>query len=146
MSKELILQFLAPHTETLELVAPKTGEIELSIPRSDGTMAKLIMNTTAVWQTKINFIPPRGMIIVYSDRNVIDGIAYPGIKIGDGLAYVVDLPFVGDDILNQVVSALNQHIADQVAHVTQEERNYWNNKLNAELDGENLVLSPISIE
>lgn len=146
MNKDLILQLFAPETETLELLAPQTHELELTIPRNDGTTAKLIMATTAVWQTRVDYVPPRGTIIVYSDRNVIDGQEYVGLKIGDGLAYVVDLPFVGDEIADQIITDLNDHISDRTVHITQEEREYWNNKLNAELEGENLIISPISME
>lgn len=133
MSKDLILQIITPPTE----------ELELNIPKSDGTIAKLITNTTAVWQTKADFVPSRGTIIVYSDRNVINGSVYPGVKIGDGQAYVADLPFVGEEITEQIIEDLNQHIADQSVHVTSEERAYWNGKLNAELDGENLIFSSV---
>ena len=53
---------------------------------------KATVDTTDGWMQRRKYVPFRGEIIVYSDRNVIDGMDYPGIKIGDGMAYVVDLP------------------------------------------------------
>ena len=54
------------------------------------------------------------------------------------MAYGIDLPFVGDDIANQLI----QHIADTVAHITVEERTFWNNKINCndEVIDETLIL------
>ena len=97
------------------------------------------MDTSANWATRTGYIPARGEIIVYSDRHVIDSVNYPGVKIGDGLAYVVDLPFVGDDISNQIVEVLNAHINDSDSHISAAERELWNNKVSCAVLGENLI-------
>lgn len=87
----------------------------------------ILINTTANWRAQPTFIPNEGDIVIYSDKTTLpNGTIVPGIKIGDGLAYGIDLPFVGDDVLQ----ALNEHIADNVRHITSEVRAYWNNKLN----------------
>ena len=53
------------------------------------------MNTTETWSKMIDYIPPAKTLIVYSDHIILeDGTVVPGLKIADGLAYVVDLPFV----------------------------------------------------
>ena len=43
--------------------------------------------------------------IFKSDTVTINGVTYdvPGIKIGDGLAYGIDLPFVGDDVKEYIL-------------------------------------------
>lgn len=105
-------------------------------------MAKLTIDTSANWANKSSYIPKRGEIVVYSDRRVIDDVLYPGIKIGDGKAYVADLPFAGDDSASMITDALNAHIENHDIHITPDEREYWNNKLDCEIEGENLTLSP----
>lgn len=91
----------------------------------------------------MQYIPEAGRIIIYSDKSIIDGVAYPGIKIADGLAYVVDLPFVGDDVTSRIISLLESHINDKSIHITDTERQFWNNKINYELDesDENLIIN-----
>lgn len=87
-------------------------------------------NTTAYWESTEGFIPLPGEVIVYTDYKTIekDGqqINVPGVKIGDGNAFVQHLPFVDDDLRERVL----QHIADVEMHVTSEEKTFWNNKLN----------------
>ena len=84
------------------------------------------IGTTAELNKDLSYIPKKDQILIYLDKTTIDGAAIPGIKIGDGLAYCADLPFVGDDIVSQLLA----HIADTVLHVSPEEREFWNNKLN----------------
>ena len=100
------------------------------------------VDTTANWVKKTSYIPKKGEIDIYSDRNVIDGVNYPGVKVGDGSAYVVDLPFLGDDIADRILEVINIHITDSDVHVTSAEKNFWSNKLDCKLIGETLVLSP----
>lgn len=99
------------------------------IPYSDGGGgANVETHTTEYWQAHSSYIPAAGEIIVYSDRN--NNI--PGIKIGDGLTYVVDLPFIDDTIMT--------HINDATIHVSAEDRAFWDNKINCEDTVENEVL------
>lgn len=102
-------------------------------------------DTTAAWNMQPDLIPERGDIYVYSDKATIyDAVGnptlIPGIKIGDGTSYLIDMPFVGDEILY----ALAQHVNNNVRHITSAERIFWNNKVSGfldEHDSENLVLS-----
>lgn len=80
-------------------------------------------DTTANWNSLTSFIPHAGEVIVYTDYMQKDGQDIPGVKIGDGLAYLVDLPFV----------------TDSITEVTTAERTSWNNKVSARLSGENLI-------
>lgn len=93
-------------------------------------------NTTYFWNRQVGYIPKAGEIIIYSDYKTVtvDGNTYtvPGVKIGSGNAYVQDLMFInsgGDDSESELLLA---HINDAVVHVTQEERGFWNNKLNVD--------------
>ena len=100
---------------------------ELPFIDSNSISGKIIAaDTTANWRARVGYIPNKGDVLIYLDKATINNVDIPGIKIGDGMAYGIDLPFIGDDIANQ----LTQHIADTVAHITTEERTFWNNKIN----------------
>lgn len=97
------------------------------------------VDTTTNWTAKNTFIPKKGDIIIYLDKATVNNKNIPGIKIGDGLAYGIDLPFVGDDIANDLLN----HISNTTVHITAAERTKWNNKLNCEntVVGETLMLT-----
>lgn len=98
MSEPLILD-LGQNTNPLNLVLnTSSSPLELTVPSNVGGNANIIVDTTAHWNERREYVPKRGLIVVYSDRNVIDGVNYPGVKIGDGAAVVGDLPFLGDDV------------------------------------------------
>ena len=111
------------------------------LPMSVYFSGKISIDSSEEWSQKTTYIPKNGEIIIYNDRNVIDGVSYPGIKIGDGLAYVVDLPFFGDDETNAITEIVNNHIDDTQSHVSAADREFWNSKINVELNGESLVLT-----
>lgn len=114
------------------------------------TRIKLKRDTTANWNTARGFIPLEGELIIYLDGRQVekDGetINLPTIKIGDGLAYVQDLPFVDDDTRDTLL----MHINDALSHVSARDRQFWNHKvdiddlyetLNEELEDETLIFS-----
>jgi len=95
---------------------------------------KFKRDTTQNWDSARGMIPLEGEVIVYNDytttKKIINGeekiIKVPAIKIGDGRAYVQDLPFVNDDLRDQLLN----HISNPEIHVTMAEKLFWNNKLN----------------
>ena len=92
--------------------------------------------TTDYWNNQIGYIPSEREIIIYSDYRTIvkngQTINVPGIKIGSGNAYVQDLAFLGED----VADALFAHILDSTIHVTAQDKQRWNNKLNVDDNAE----------
>ena len=100
-------------------------------------------DSTAGWSTQTSLVSERGAIYIYTDKTYLAAggtTTAPGVKIGDGLAYVVDLPFQSDLIGEEVL----QEVAEMSGSVTEEERQFWNHKVSAYLvaqDTENLVLS-----
>lgn len=93
--------------------------------------AGILMNTTAYWNSHADYRPPLGMLIVYTDyQSYIDEhgqtVNVPGFKIGDGNAYLIDNPFVGE----AESKALLEHIENQDIHIRPGERARWDNKLN----------------
>ena len=103
-------------------------------------------NTTAGWNANPLYLPKVGEICVYTDHKTYsDGngntVVVPGIKIGDGNSYLIDMSFVGEDVRRDVLEALGTHENDTVHHVTSAERAFWNNKLNYNVLGEELILT-----
>lgn len=85
------------------------------------TVSAVYSDTTAGWAANLDLIAEKDAIYVYTDYDTTsDGELVPGIKIGDGLAYLIDIPFVD--------AVMQEHIANTVIHVTQAEKDYWNNK------------------
>lgn len=124
---------------------PSLGGITIrgNLKYSDLFLSKTSINTKEYWNSKPSYIPERGEIIIYENKSVIDGQSYPGIKIGDGNAYIVDLPFLGDDFVPEFLDILTDHVNNMVVHVTAEEREFWNNKLNYEINDETLVFNTL---
>lgn len=88
-------------------------------------------NTTSYWNQHHDFVPAAGEIIVYDDgASTIEGGTIPQIKIGDGSAYISDLPFINAHI----VSTLSEHISNQSIHTSLEEKEFWNDKVTCYLD------------
>lgn len=100
------------------------------------TRIQLKRDTTANWNAARGFVPMAGEVIIYTDydsyQKEINGriktILIPGIKIGDGGAYVQDLPFVDEDLRDMLMD----HINNMDLHVTLGEKTFWNNKINVD--------------
>lgn len=122
-------------------IASVSGDAPMSVRAiaSGGGFGKALAttHTTAEWAALTSYIPKKGEICVWSDYRVVDGVKYAGIKVGDGLAYAVDLPFVD----GEYADLLTEHIEDTVVHITAAERLFWNNKVSAEYGNETLILS-----
>ena len=79
------------------------------------------------------YIPPKDQILVYTDYYNEDNVSYPGFKIGDGLAYGIDLPIITKDFA--LAKKVNEHLSNQEIHVTKQEKDFWNNKVRCYTDG-----------
>lgn len=96
--------------------------------------SNIMSGTTEYWNDKPQLIPKKDTIIIYTDYqskeeegNIIN---IPGIKIADGSAFLIDQPFVDEDI-RKVVSS---HINNSDIHIIPQEREFWNNKVRCYLD------------
>lgn len=105
---------------------------------------EICYDTTANWNSQPSLIAKKGYIYIYSDYStiIVDGeeVVVPRMKVGDGSAYLIDMPFVGDDICDMII----QHINDASIHITPQEREFWNNKSSAFTESSNpetLILS-----
>ena len=93
---------------------------------------QILFNTKQGW-AESGMISQENILYVVTDFKTIDGVTYAGFKVGDGLAYVVDLPCVEDVIFD--------HIENANIHVTSADKANWNNKVRCYNDGEILVFT-----
>lgn len=97
--------------------------------------------STAQWNAHLDFIPLDGEIIIYTDFTQIEdpqgGVHnVPGIKIGDGMSYLIDLPFVTDGVSG--AGGVTQHMANADIHTSLAEKSQWNQKISCEVHGTEL--------
>lgn len=69
-------------------------------------MSEQIFNTRIIhkhdieenWNKAVNFIPKQGELIVY---DIDENYNYSRVKMGDGINFVIDLPFIGEEKANK---------------------------------------------
>ena len=125
---------------------PQINGVELIGNKNAVDLRLVSENTTAGWNANPQYLPKPGEICIYTDAVIVtddlgNTITYPDIKIGDGNTYLIDKPFVTAGVRYTVLNALWEHEKNHVIHITQEEREFWNNKLNTEVSGEELILN-----
>ena len=113
------------------------------IQRIIDSAAHIYYRTTAGWNEQPSLIAERGAIYVYSDHSsaIVDGQAkiVPGIKVGDGTSYLLDMPFLdsgsdgsgGGSTDQEVLDLLTEHINNTSIHVSANDRSFWNGKTRA---------------
>ena len=108
--------------------------VDLNSSYSTGGETNILYNTTEYWNSHPTLISKRGYIYVYSDwTQDSQGRDVAGLKVGDGQAYLIDLPFT-----EQIFT---EHLNDMVHHITEEERTFWNNKVRCYMvDGEDRIV------
>lgn len=95
---------------------------------------KVLYATTETWNNQPSLIAQRGYIYIYSDwRQDEEGNDIPGIKIGDGKRYLIDIYFKEQEFID--------HMMDNIRHVTQEDRDRWDNKERAYVVGHELIFT-----
>ena len=79
--------------------------------------------TTAEWNENRDLVSIKNAVYIYTDYKTVGNVNFPGIKIGDGLAYVIDLPFV----------------TAEDKRITNADIENWNNKVAVTINGENVI-------
>lgn len=142
---------LQPATDYNNLTnKPKINTITLEgeLTAEDLGLGRVYYDTTEHWNAQRSLITERGAVYVYSDYEYIvdendNRTPIAGVKIGDGSSYLIDMPFASGATSSIVLN----HLADNVIHITPQEREFWNNKVSSFIrsdDMENLVLSKIA--
>lgn len=150
-SVEFLPVKIMPATKT-ELGGIKVGDG--LVITSDGTLSTdkpILWNTKEEWNSHPDIIATAGVMYVYSDYKVIDGVTYSNFKIGDGTSFLIDLPFGSIDmtfaeVIEKLAEVVEEHVADSEIHVSAEDRMFWDNKVTAYISESNpeiLVLSKL---
>ena len=121
------------HTVTITDADHPEGQTFDVMDGEDGV--QFYYGTTEEWDSQTTLVSEDGAVYVYTDAYTVGGENVPDIKIGDGLAYVVDLPFTS--------APMDAHMSDSDIHITAEERTFWNNKNRAIVSGETLILTTL---
>lgn len=126
---------------------PQINSVTLqgNMSAQDLGLGQIYYDTTSNWNRQPDLIAEQAAIYIYSDYHTFyDEVGNPiiiaGVKIGDGSSYLIDMPFITDEM----TSMLLKHITNTDVHLTTAEREFWNNKISCYLDGnnvENLVFS-----
>ncbi len=96
--------------------------------------ANIYVKTTRQWNEDISLIGETNSFYIYTDRGYREDeegniINIPGIKIGDGSSYLIDLPFIDETFYN--------HISTPSIHVSEQDRQFWNNKVRIQENDQN---------
>ena len=118
------------------------------------TITTISHDTKANWNKFPTFVPQKGELIVYSDWKTKtdengNTIYIPGIKFGDGNAYLIDIPFAneadGIDILNEVeakiAAMMDENDEDSVPNLAKRIKLLEDNKLTCRIEGTKLVFN-----
>ena len=97
--------------------------------------------TKQEWAEERDKIAEENVIYIYSNWETKEDdqgnvINIPRVKIGDGMGYLIDLPFIDD--------TFESHIKNKDIHVTLAQKQFWNNKVrtdDSEIDGQNLIFT-----
>lgn len=115
---------------------------EIGAGASGSSICKIHYGTTEYWDAQPLLVGEKSHIYVYTDyavtKNGEESVLVPNIKIGDGNAYLIDNPFV----TTSVEELIESHNDNTTRHITEEERNLWNNKVGCYLsDNETVVFT-----
>lgn len=138
-----------------EFVAAGQNPVDVpNWPRGGGTGGNIEYHTTEYYNIEHKTeIYPAGTILIYSDyKTDAQGKLVPGVKVSDGLAYVIDLPFIteqeeaaleiADEALEQSTEALEA--VNAVQTLIDEKETSWDNKITCSdepVQNETLVLT-----
>ena len=115
---------------------PRINGVELLGDKGSEDFRIVTTGTTAEWAARTDYVPLAGEIIVYTDHDEVGGISVPAVKIGDGSAFAVDLPFVSDDIR----AILQDHAANAAIHISAADRDAWNGTVRCYYDENETVV------
>ena len=83
---------------------------------------EVFFNTVAGWNAQSSLVGRTNTIYIYTDYQEDEsGNPIAGIKIGDGNAFLIDAPFLDEIYL--------EHVNDTDIHITDAERQKWNEKV-----------------
>jgi hypothetical protein len=98
----------------------------------DLVKSRVVYGTTEYWDEQEQFVAQENVIYVYTD-GFVQNHNIVRFKVGDGHSYLKNLPYTD--------MAYYDHVSDPIIHITQEEREFWNNKVSCDIEGETIVFT-----
>ena len=117
------VEYIPPESGPTSTVSNVQNAIDILNARLEGTV---LYDTEENWNAQPHLISAKGSIYVYSNHEEYQDHYIPGIKIGDGVTYLIDMAFI-DDIYAD-------HIKDMIIHVSTEDREFWGDKVTCDID------------
>lgn len=93
-------------------------------PKTIQTRIASKSDTTQNWEKNPNFVPFLGEICIYTNRFTNNNISIPGVKIGDGINYIKDLPFIDTEI-NERITLLIEDIDQKLDYTSEIDCGTW---------------------
>lgn len=108
--------------------------------QQEGRQDMIHVGTTAEWNRKPETIAEAGHAYVYLDYSTETDesgatVQIPGVKIGDGTSYLIDMPF---SIAGTTQKQLTDHISNASIHVSSGDRTLWDSKVDVYVEDDNL--------
>lgn len=126
-------QALAITNKTVNITVPEA----LSDLTNDLNYVAVLSDTVSGWNGQPSLESEKDVLYIYTDYGTdSQGNDVPGIKIGDGKAYLIDLPFID--------ALAVEHRNNSDIHVTAQQKEFWNNKVRcyySELYNERVVFT-----
>ena len=116
---------------------PSVNGVVLQGDKTSADLGIVYSDTVEGWNAQSSLITVKDAIYIYTDyAQDGEGNNIPGIKIGDGMGYLIDAPFVD--------KVMQDHILNTIVHITSAERQFWNDKVRCYIDAndaENVVFT-----
>ena len=103
--------------------------------RLNASGENIVSNLPEYWDSQRDLVAKKNTIYVYADKFTGESGYVPGVKIGDGTSFLIDMPFVADDVREQLMN----HIQNTSMHVSSNDRQNWNGKVSVKVVQNNLI-------
>lgn len=113
-----------------KVITAALQELEEEIGAID---VRVMYGTTVYWDEQPELIAQNNALYVYTDALSKDFKNIARFKVGDGQSLLKELPFTD--------AVYYDHISDPLIHVSNEDREFWNNKVSCSINGENLIFT-----
>lgn len=116
---------------------------ELANCVSGGLLDPSILDSTSIhydtkenWDTQRQLIAEKGHFYIYSNAATTQNekgvlVFAPGIKVGDGTSYLIDMPY---SVFGSDHQILTNHVENTEIHIDNEERSKWNEKVSIKVN------------
>lgn len=133
-------------SENITLKMEEAEKIELALQNAMFINRNNIhSDTTANWNAQPGLIAKKDHIYIYTDYTQVSSINIPAMKVGDGNAYLIDLPFVSSGGGSES-PRVQEHLANTSIHVSEEDRAFWDNKVTCFTSNDNSEILVFSKE